>query len=88
MSLSNQVKKRIIRNLINGQDYRSDVVLLIDDIFLNYCIDFFKRVIEAKIKNENITTNWYKKEFLNPNLPKQDIAINAINDYNETIISA
>ncbi len=77
MSLSNQVKKRIIRNLINGQDYRSDVVLLIDDIFLNYCIDFFKRVIEAKIKNENITSDWYKKEFLNPNLPKQDIAINS-----------
>lgn len=77
MSLSNQVKKRIIRNLINGRDYRSDVVLLIDDIFLNYCIDFFKRVIEAKIKNENITSDWYKKEFLNPNLPKQDIAINS-----------
>ena len=77
MSISNESKKRIIRNLINGRDYRGDVILLIDDLFLNYCIDFFKKVVNAKIKNENITSDWYRREFLNPDLPKQDIAIHS-----------
>lgn len=77
MSLSKESKKKIVKNLINGRDYRSDVIYLIDDLFLNYCIDFFKRVVNAKIKNENITSDWYKQEFLNPNLPKQEIAINS-----------
>ncbi|KJR40099.1 type II restriction endonuclease [Candidatus Magnetoovum chiemensis] len=31
----------------------------------------------AKLKNQNITVDWYKKEFLNPKLPAKDIAINA-----------
>ncbi len=77
MSISNESKIRIIKNLIYGKDYRGDVIYLIDDLFLHYCVDFFKRVVDAKIKNENITSDWYKREFLNPNLPKQEIAINS-----------
>jgi hypothetical protein len=29
------------------------------------------------LKNENISIDWYKKEFLNPNLPAKEIAINS-----------
>ena len=44
MSLSNSTKKKIIKNVITNQDYRDDIIVIIQDIFLNYCIEFFKKV--------------------------------------------
>jgi hypothetical protein len=76
-SFSVEAKKNIIKKLINNQDYRDEVIILIDYVFLNFCIDFFKQIAEAKIKNKDITIDWYKKEFLSPTLAKQDIAIHA-----------
>ncbi len=77
MTLTDQVIKNIIRKLINGQDYRIEIVTLINAEFLQYAIDFFKQVVDAKLKNEDISIDWYKKEFLNPDLPSNDIAINS-----------
>ena len=48
IKLTKLVKKEIISNLIKSIDYRGDIVLLIDDLFLSHCIDFFKKVVEAK----------------------------------------
>ena len=77
MKLEMEVVKRIIRKLMNGDDYRIEVVLLLDASFLEFALDFFEKVVHAKLKHENISTDWYKKEFLNPGLPKEDIAINS-----------
>jgi hypothetical protein len=77
MTLTEQVAKNIIIKLLKGEDYRIEIVTLINAEFLQYAIDFFKKVIEAKLKNENITTDWYKKEFLSENLNAEDIAINS-----------
>ena len=77
LTLSEQVSKNIIKKLLKGEDYRIEVVTLINAEFLQYAIDFFKKIVEAKLKNENITVNWYKKEFLDEKLPKEDIAINS-----------
>lgn len=77
MTLTDQVIKNVIRKLIKGNDYRIEIVTLINAEFLQYSIEFFKRIIEAKLKNENITVDWYKKEFLNPNLSSNEIAINS-----------
>jgi len=44
---------------------------------LQYAIDFFKQVIDAKLKNQDISIDWYKKEFLNPKLSSEAIAINS-----------
>jgi DNA-dependent RNA polymerase auxiliary subunit epsilon len=76
-TLTEQVTKNIIRKLIHGQDYRVEIVTLINAEFLQYIIDFFKKVIDAKLKNKNIDIDWYKKEFLNENLPTDEIAINS-----------
>src|SRR3989339_2005850 len=62
---------------MNGADYRIEIVTLINAEFLQFAIDFFKKVIDAKLKNKNVTVDWYKKEFLNPELPARDIAINS-----------
>lgn len=77
MTVNVQVVKNIIRKLLKGEDYRIEVVNLINAEFLQFAIDFFKRVVDAKLRNQDITIDWYKKEFLNPELPAKDIAINA-----------
>jgi hypothetical protein len=77
MTLTDSVTQRIITKLIKGLDYRIEIVTLIDAEFLQYVIDFFKRVVDAKLKNQNVTVDWYKKELLSPTLSSEDIAINS-----------
>ena len=77
MTLTDQVVKNIIKRLIKGQDYRIEVVALINAEFLQFAIDFFKKVIEAKLANKDVTVDWYKKTFLNKNLSSDEIAINS-----------
>ena len=77
MTLTKQVTKNIIKTLLNGEDYRIEIVTLINAKFLQYTIDFFKKIIDAKLKNKGITGDWYKKEFLDEKLSSEDIAINS-----------
>ena len=65
ITLTEQVAKNIIKKLMNGSDYRIEIVTLINAEFLQFVVDFFKKVVDAKFKNKNITIDWYKKEFLN-----------------------
>lgn len=41
MTITDVVVKKIIRRLINGQDYRAEIVTLINAEFLQYVVDFF-----------------------------------------------
>ena len=77
MTVTNQVTKKIIRKLIHGNDYRIEIITLINAEFLQFVIDFFKKIAYAKIKNENISVDWYKKEMLTLDLPSEEIAINS-----------
>lgn len=76
-TLSNRIAKNVIKKLLKGQDYRIEIVNQINEDFLRYVIDFFKRVINAKLKNKDITIDWYKKEFLSNELPSDEIAIHS-----------
>jgi len=77
MTITEHVAKNIIKKLLQGDDYRIEIVTLIDAEFMQYAIDFFKKIVDAKLKNKNITVDWYKKEFLNPNLTAKEITINS-----------
>lgn len=77
MTLTEQVVKNIIKRLLNAQDYRIEIVGLINAEFLQFAIDFFKKVAYAKLDNKSITTDWYKNTFLNPNLSSDEICINS-----------
>lgn len=77
MTITGVVIKNIIRKLLAGEDYRVEVVALIDAEFLEYVIDFFRRVVDAKLKNRPVTIDWYRKELLNSELPKADIAVHS-----------
>ncbi|MBP9016510.1 MAG: CfrBI family restriction endonuclease [Paludibacteraceae bacterium] len=77
MTLTDEVTKNIIRKLLKGEDYRIEVVTLINAEFLQFAIDFFKKIVEAKLQSKDITVDWYKSAFLNPDLPAKEIAINS-----------
>ena len=92
MTVTGIVIKNIIRKLLAGQDYRSEVLTLINAEFLQYVIDFFKRIAWAKLDNQNVTIDWYKKELLCSNsLTKEEVAVHSglnmktiSNTYNST----
>lgn len=77
MTLTDQVTKNIIRKLLRGEDYRIEVVTLINAEFLQFAMDFFKKIVEAKLQSKNITSDWYKEAFLKPTLSANEIAINS-----------
>ena len=54
----------IVRKLIAGEDYYLEVLNAIDAEFLQYTVDFFKRIVRAKLDQKSITADWYKEEFL------------------------
>lgn len=58
MTASAALIGNIIRKLIFGEHYRSEIVAPIDAQFLEYAIEFFKRVAEAKMRHEQITVDW------------------------------
>lgn len=78
MTLTEQIIRKVIKKLLNGDDYRTEIVALIDASFLQFAIEFFKKVINAKLNSRGVTSDWYKDAFLNPeHNDKENIAINA-----------
>ena len=77
MTITTAVVRTIIRKLLAGEDYRVDVVALLDAEFLQYVIEFFGHVAAAKLNNQSVTIDWYKAEFLNQALDKSDIAVHS-----------
>jgi hypothetical protein len=71
MTLTNEVAKNIIAKLLKGQDYRMEVVSIINAEFLQFTIDFFKQIVEAKLHAKNISS------FLDKDLLSDEIAINS-----------
>jgi predicted AAA+ superfamily ATPase len=77
MTLTDQVIKNIVSRLIKSQDYRIEVINLINADFLQFAVAFFKKVVHAKIESKDITIDWYKNAFMDKGLSTDDIAINA-----------
>lgn len=77
MTLTDLVIKNIVTRVIKSMDYRIEIVNLINAEFLQFAVDFFRQVVLAKLNSEDITIEWYKRAFMNDNLPSEDIAINS-----------
>lgn len=77
MQIDNLSVQKIIRLLMNGRDYRIVILPLIEKEFLQYTIDFFKKVATAKLDNQFLTKDWYKATLLNPKLPPEEIIIHS-----------
>ena len=48
MTLKDEVVKKIVMNVIKGEDYRIEIVNLINAEFLQFSIDFFKKSCQCK----------------------------------------
>lgn len=68
------VIKKTIDKLISGKDYREEVINAINIEFLDFALEFFKKILKAKINDTNINLTWYKKNFINNNEIKPDDA--------------
>lgn len=77
MHLSKQYRNEILINLIQEKDHRVIIQSLIDKEFLERVILFFEKIVNAKLKNNEITRDWYKSNMLSEELSKDDIAWNA-----------
>ena len=76
MTIEDSVVRNIVKKVIKSQDYRAEILNLINVEFLNFTIEFLKRVVDAKFNSTDITMQWYREAFLNPNSrEKDDIAI-------------
>lgn len=75
MTLLPEVAKKIIIKLLNAEDYRSEIFVIINNEFFNYSLNLLKKMKEKKLTSTN--ENWYRDNFLNHSLQKDEIAINA-----------
>jgi hypothetical protein len=64
MSFEKKIIDDTVDKLIKGNDYRGEVVNIINMFFLDFAVDFFKKIVAAKMKERNIDLAWYKKNFI------------------------
>ena len=61
--------KQTVDKLINGKDYREEVINAIN-------VEFFKKILSAKMEDTNINLDWYKNNFINNDeIKPDDVAI-------------
>ncbi len=77
MTINGFFIKRIIRRLLAAEDHGIEVNRAIADEFLKYAVGFFKRIVSAKLDNQDVTIDWYETELLSSSLPKEDVSIHA-----------
>lgn len=76
MTFQDEVVKRTVEKLIKGEDYREEVVNAINLAFLEFSIEFFKQIVDAKMNNTELSMDWYKSYFINADrFSTDDVAI-------------
>lgn len=77
MELTNLAVQNVIRRLLHGEDYRIEILALINARFLQFAIEFFSKVAVAKLNATDISLDWYRAAFIDADLPTSEIIINA-----------
>lgn len=65
MTFKHQVIDNTIEKLLKGEDYREDIVNTINAEFFDFTIKFFKKIVFAKLDSQEISLEWYSKNFIN-----------------------
>lgn len=74
MKFNEIIIQQTIDKLISGKDYREEVINAINVEFLDFALEFFKKILNAKMNDANINLDWYKKNFINNEKIKPDDA--------------
>ena len=75
-SFEEKVIAATVEKLINGADYRQEIFNSINTKFLDFTLEFFRKIVDAKLNNTEINLDWYKNHFLSEkNYSKDEITI-------------
>ena len=78
ISFEDSVINNTVSKLLLGKDYREEVVNAINASFFDFMIDFFKKIVKAKMELQNITIDWYKENFIiNNTIDTSEVVINS-----------
>lgn len=78
MKFNEEVVQRTVDRLLKGDDYREEIVNAISATFLDFAVEFFKNIVDAKISGNEINMEWYKEYFINSEkFPPEERAIYA-----------
>lgn len=78
MKFNEIVINKTIEKLLNGDDYREEVINAINVEFLDFALEFFKQILHAKLNDKSINLAWCKNNFINSqNLEPSEAAIYA-----------
>ncbi|GHT09011.1 hypothetical protein AGMMS49532_05660 [Endomicrobiia bacterium] len=64
ITFEKEVIDSAVSKLVKGDDYRDEVVNAINVSFLDFAVDFFKKIVAVKIQENNVDLVWYKKHFI------------------------
>ena len=59
-SFENKVIAATVDKLINGLDYRQEIINDINVKFFDFTFKFFKKIVDAKLNDAQINLDWYK----------------------------
>ena len=76
VTLRRDTVAEVIRRVLAGRDHRDVIIDLIDAAFISDVLRFFEQVVCAKFRDKDITPDWYRANFLDVRLDKQDFAMN------------
>lgn len=78
MRFERKIVDKTVNRLLNGEDYRSEIVNNINAQFFDFSINFFKEIVKAKLNSNSIDLEWYKENFITKeNILPEDTAIYA-----------
>lgn len=76
MRFERKIVDKTVNRLLNGEDYRSEIVNNINAQFFDFSINFFKEIVKAKLNSNSIDLEWYKENFITKeNILPEDAAI-------------
>ncbi len=68
------IVKSSIESILSGEDHREVINKFISTKFLSETTEFFKKVVDAKLRCESIDLEWYKEAFIKNESDKQLVA--------------
>lgn len=77
-TFEDEVIQSTIEKLIRGDDYREEIINSINVAFFDFSLNFFKKILDAKLQSKKVNLEWYKENFVNnQKLPSDDLLINS-----------
>ena len=77
MTVTEQLVRKVIEKLLAGDDYRAEIITLIDAEFLQAVVSFLREAARAKLDSKQGDADWYRETFLDPGLPSDQLIANA-----------